>query len=125
MGADLAVFPRHPPRRKNMPQDHENPENSIHQHHQCGDLFGCGEEKGTGIVREDIKDAAVTRCTSDRLLHMDEIHQEQLDGYLSFRGRSRRNLLRASGFMGVLAAVGPWFEKLAYGSLADDKKQKS
>ena len=56
-------------------------------HHQCGDLFGCGEEKGTGIVREDIKDAAVTRRAADRLLHMDEIHQEHLDGYLTVRGR--------------------------------------
>ena len=109
-----------------MPQHPESTENSIHQHHpQCGDLFGCGEEKGTGIVREDIKDAAVTRRTADRLMHMDEIHQEQLDGYLSFRGRSRRNLLRASGFMGVLAAVGPWFEKLGYAEAADGKKQKS
>jgi acetamidase/formamidase len=25
--------------------------------HNCGDLFGCGEEKGTGLVREDLKDA--------------------------------------------------------------------
>jgi len=90
-------------------QDKETSANPIHHHHQCSDLFGCGEEKGSGIVREDIKDAAVTRSTADRLLHMDEIHQEHLDGYLSFRGRSRRSLLRASGFMGVLAAVGPWF----------------
>jgi len=41
---------------------------------------------------------------SDRLLHMDEMDQENLDGYLTSRGRSRRKLLRASSFMGVLAA---------------------
>jgi hypothetical protein len=27
-------------------------------HHDCGNLFGCGDEKGTGVIREDIKDAA-------------------------------------------------------------------
>jgi acetamidase/formamidase len=109
-----------------MPQHQEAPHNHTHYPHQCSDLFGCGEEKGTGIVREDIKDAAFTARTADHLLHMDEIHQERLDGYLTARGRARRNLLRASSFMGALAAVGPWFEELAYGlDSADDKKQKS
>lgn len=93
-------------------------------HHDCGNLFGCGEEKGTGIVREDIKDASVTRRTSDRLLHMDEIQQEALDSYLTVRGRSRRKLLQASTFMGALAAVGPWFGKLANALEPDNKKQK-
>lgn len=88
--------------------------------HQCGNLFGCGDEKGTGIVREDLKDGAVTRRTADRLLHMDEMNQEILDGYLTARGRSRRNLLRASSFMGALAAVGPWFTKLAHASDASN-----
>jgi len=23
--------------------------------HDCGNLFGCGDEKGTGVIREDIK----------------------------------------------------------------------
>jgi acetamidase/formamidase len=100
-----------------------------HVHHDCGNLFGCGTEQGTGIVREDIKDATVTGRAADRLLHMDEIHQESLDSYLTVRGRSRRNLLRASSFMGALAAVGPWFSKLAHAAtsnpVADDKKQKS
>jgi acetamidase/formamidase len=43
---------------------------------------------------------------------MDEVSQEHLDGYLTARGRSRRMLLRASSFMGALAAVGPWFTGL-------------
>jgi acetamidase/formamidase len=47
---------------------------------------------------------------------MDGIHQERLGGFLAARGRSRRSMLRASGFMGALAAVGPWFGKLAYAS---------
>ncbi len=83
------------------------------QRHACGNLFGCGEENGTGVLREDIKDAAFDRRAADRLLHMDEIEQERLDAYLAARGRGRRNLLRASGFMGLLAAVEPWFGKLA------------
>src|ERR1041385_3306517 len=87
---------------------------TTHHHHDCGNLFGCGDEKGTGIFREDIKDAAVTRRTSDRLSHMDEIDQETFDGYLTARGRGRRTLLRASSFMGALAAVGPFFSKLSY-----------
>ena len=91
-----------------QPQSHS----ALH-HHDCGNLFGCGDELGTGIVREDIKVAAVTRRTVDRLLHMDEISQERLDGYLDARGRSRRTLLRASSFVGALAAVGPWFSRLA------------
>ena len=92
---------------------------ATHHHHNCGNLFGCGDEKGTGTVREDIKDAAVSLRTSDRLLHMDEISQEPFDRYLTARGRGRRALLRASSFMGALAAVGPWFSKLSYATGAD------
>jgi acetamidase/formamidase len=100
-----------------MPQDlngRQEPENPPQpHHHHCGNLFGCGEEKGTGVLREDIKDAAFTKRAADRLLHMDEMNQEQLDGYLTARGRSRRRLLGASTFMGALAGIGPWFNKLA------------
>ncbi len=95
-------------------QDSENPS---HQHHHfCGDLFGCGEENGTGVVREDIKDAAFTNRTADRLLRMDEIDRERLDGYLTARGHFRRRLLAASSFMGALATIGPWFSRLASAS---------
>jgi acetamidase/formamidase len=99
--------------------EHEDHQPAIQHHHDCGNLFGCGDEKGTGILREDIKDAAVTRRVSDRLLHMDEIDQQTFDGYLTARGRDRRSLLRASSFMGALAAVGPWFSKLGYAASAD------
>ena len=44
---------------------------------------------------------------------MDEVDQANLDTYLSARGRWRRKFLQASSFMGALAAVGPWFGKLA------------
>ncbi|HEX3520510.1 MAG TPA: hypothetical protein VHT52_00235, partial [Stellaceae bacterium] len=76
-------------------------------------MFGCGDEKGTGVIREDIKDGAFDRRTADRLLHMNEVERERLDGFLSERGRARRQLLQASSFMGALAAVGPWFGRLA------------
>ena len=92
--------------------DHEATE-PLHHHHECCNLFGCGDEKGTGVLREDIKDAAFSARSADRLLHMDEVAQERLDGYLTARGRSRRDLMRASGFMSLLAAAEPWFGKLA------------
>jgi acetamidase/formamidase len=93
--------------------DHEHDTQPHAHHHDCGNLFGCGDEKGTGIVREDIKDGLVTPRSADRLLQMDEVDQEKFDGYLSARGRARRNLLRASSFMGALAAIGPAFARLA------------
>ena len=100
-----------------MSKHHEEPNEvatePLHHHHECGNLFGCGDEKGTGVLREDIKDAAYQKPSADRLLHKDEVDQENLDAYLSARGRGRRELMRASGFMGLLAAVEPWFGKLA------------
>ena len=92
---------------------HEHHQHQHHDHSCCANLFGCGDEKGTGIIREDIKDAAFDKRASDRLLHMDEVDQETLDGYLSARGRWRRKFLQASSFMGALAAVEPWFGRLA------------
>jgi acetamidase/formamidase len=97
-------------------QDQECPAEP--RHHSCGNLFGCGEENGTGVLREDIKDAAFSKRAADRLLHMEEIDQERLDGYLGARGRSRRRLMQASTFMGALAGIGPWFHKLAFSKLA-------
>jgi acetamidase/formamidase len=101
-----------------MSRDHDEPTQPAQHLHRCGGLFGCGDENGTGVFREDIKDAAFDRRAADRLLHMDEVDQEKLDAYLSLRGRSRRNLMRASSFMGLLAAVGPWFGKHAHAAPA-------
>ena len=92
---------------------HEHHQHQHHDHSCCANLFGCGDEKGTGIIREDIKDAVYDKRASDRLLHMDAVDQETFDGYLSARGRWRRKFLQASGFMGALAAVEPWFGRLA------------
>jgi acetamidase/formamidase len=92
------------PDHENQPQPH---------HPVCGNLFGCGDEQGTGVLREDIKAAVCTEQATDRLLHREEVNPERLDGYLHARGLSRRRLLRRSSFLGALAAIGPWFTKLA------------
>jgi hypothetical protein len=79
---------------------------SLHHFHQhvCANLFGCGDEKGIGILREDIKEHAFDNRASDRLLHMDEVDKANLDTYLSARGSWRRKFLQASSFMGAPAA---------------------
>jgi acetamidase/formamidase len=101
--------------------DHHEEGRPAGRGHNCGGLFGCGDEKGTGVIREDIKDGAVDRRAADRLLHEDEVDQEQLDRFLTARGRARRQLLRASSFMSALAAAGPWFGKLAQAAESSDR----
>ena len=99
-----------------MLQEHDGANEHTPQqrdHHSCANFFGCGDVKGVGIFREDIKDGAFDNRASDRLRHMDEVDQENLDNYLSARGRWRRKFLRASSFMGALAAVDTCFAKLA------------
>jgi hypothetical protein len=99
-----------------MSQEHEKVDEHPPQHahpHSCANLFGCGDEMGIGVLREDIKEGAFNKRASDHLLHMDEVDQAQLDTYLSARGRLRRKFLQAGSFMGALTAVGPWFAKLA------------
>src|SRR5215472_8397385 len=93
-------------------------------HHSCTNFFGCADVRGVGIFREDIKDGAFDNRASDRLLHMDEVDQENLDNYLSARGRWRRRFLRASSFMGVLAAVDAWFAKLARAGQSDAGRKR-
>ena len=99
---------------------HSHDEQTSPQHHHCGNLFGCGDENGTGVIREDIKDAAVSARAADRLTHMDEMDRDRLDGFLTARGRLRRQLLRASSFMGALAAIGPRFARLAHAAEGAD-----
>jgi acetamidase/formamidase len=91
----------------------------ISHHHDCGNLFGCGDEKGTGVLRQDLTDSVFTRRAADRLWHMAEVQHETVDKYITLRGRLRRQLLRASGFLSVLA-VQPWVGGLA---CADDGKR--
>ena len=94
-------------------RDHFDEHAHSHSNQACANLFGCGDEKGTGIIREDIKDAIFDRPRADRVLHMDEVDQKNLDGFLSTRGHGRREFLKASSFMGLLATVTPSFGRLA------------
>ena len=99
--------------------EHDDGNEHAHQHprdhhHACASLFGCGDEKGTGIIREDIKDVAfnVSRLRSP------PPHGRGRSGdfrrlSVELAGRWRRKFLQASGFMGALAVVEPWFAKLA------------
>ena len=41
--------------------DEHTPQHS--HHHACSNLFGCGDEKGIGILREDIKAVSYTHLT--------------------------------------------------------------
>lgn len=61
--------------------DHQGEGDTPAQNHDCGGLFGCGDEKGTGVLRKDIKAAAFDKRRADRLLHMDDVEQERLDGF--------------------------------------------
>jgi acetamidase/formamidase len=73
-----------------LEEQDQDPEHRLAPHHYCGHLFGCGDEEGTGVLREEITAAASSKVVMDRLLHMDEVDQETLDSYLTMRGRSRR-----------------------------------
>jgi hypothetical protein len=55
---------------------------------------------------------------------MDEVDQEIFDDYVSVRGRNRRKFLVASSFMGALAAVEPWFARLARAEQAGARSQR-
>ena len=88
--------------------------------HHCGGLFGCGEEIGCGVLREDLGAGALDKDATDRLQRGHPLDPERLDSYLTARGRRRRQLLRASGFIGALAAVGPWFDRLARAAGGDN-----
>ncbi len=96
-----------------MSDVHDDAISAAAHDHRCGDLFGCGEERGTGAYSQGVVDARLDARRTDRLLHMDEIDQERLDAFVTTRGRSRRELLATSASLGMLAAVGPWFTRAA------------
>ena len=64
-----------------MSDHHHETTEPLHHHHECCNLFGCGDEKGTGVLREDIKDAAFDNgdpptacCTWTRSTRRDWTH---------------------------------------------------
>ncbi len=98
--------------RRTEKDEHSHPDGNAPKH-QCGTLFGCGDELGVGIVREDAREAIGGRKGMDRLQHMDEVNQDRLDRYLDARGRDRRALLKSGGLLGFLAALSPAISRVA------------
>jgi len=69
-------------------------------------FFGCGGREGARHHPRGHQGCRLRQfAASDTLLHLDQVDQETLDGYLSARGHWRRKFLQASSFMGALAAV--------------------
>jgi acetamidase/formamidase len=73
-------------------------------------MFGCGEARGLYRFTDEVANAALTACQSDRLTHMDVLRQDTLDALLTARGFNRRRLL-GGGLLGLLAAIGPHFSQ--------------
>lgn len=71
-----------------------------------GGFSGCGDEVRTGgMSGAQVEHAVDTRA--DRLSRMDELRGEQVGELLDARAQQRRNLLRAGGLFGALAAAAP------------------
>jgi acetamidase/formamidase len=100
------------------PHEHQT-EAETARGHDCGGLFGCGEEQGTGVLPEEIGEAARGAKMGGRLFRQEVLDPDRLELYLTARGRRRRQLLRGSSVIGALAAVGPWFDRLALGAGGD------
>ena len=64
-----------------------------HFHRHLLKSVGCGDEEVSAFAR-NIKERAFDNRARDRLLHMDEIDQANLEGYLSARRRRRRRFLQ-------------------------------
>jgi acetamidase/formamidase len=74
----------------------------------CGGLFGCGDDGGRGYMMEsDAVQATLTPRTRDRLDRMDELNREALEPYVASYRVSRRRLVGAGGFLGLLATIAP------------------
>ena len=71
-----------------------------------GGLSGCGEVVRTGGMSGGEADAAV-ETRGDRLADNDGLRQNQVEELLDARARQRRQLLKAGGLFGALAAAAP------------------
>jgi len=80
------------------PHDHEGEGTAPAHNHNCGGLSAAATKKVPDHPRGH-QGGAFDNRAADRLLHMDEVQQERLDGILSDGGRARRQLLQASSFM--------------------------
>jgi hypothetical protein len=70
-------------------------------------VFGCGEPQRTFSFGGDVADSLLNARQSDRL--RDSLNRQTLDDYFSIRGRSRRQILKAGGLLGLLSSAASWF----------------
>jgi acetamidase/formamidase len=85
--------------------------------HRCV-LSGCGDALGTGVVPDAALDELYRGRTRDRLEHAPEIERGTVEEFLAARSRDRRAFLRTGGLLGLFAAAGSLFSRLAR---ADDR----
>ncbi len=73
-----------------------------------GDLHGCSEpDRRWFRVRDEITEQATRGRVGDRLTHRDEIDQERLDGFLSARKATRRDVLRVGSLLPLATVASP------------------
>ena len=64
--------------------DHRGERDVPAHNHDCGGFFGCGDEKGTGVLREDIKAGAFDAMAHKRRpLHV--VHETAIDQYVDIK----------------------------------------
>jgi acetamidase/formamidase len=90
------------------PHNHRNDEEYSPNGDACP-LFGCGEIQCNVRVGDPLQKHLVSPREADRLQHMEEVDQQTLGTFIDARARERRGVLRAGGFLGAMALVGPLF----------------
>jgi acetamidase/formamidase len=97
------------------PHDHTMSGLPDHEHSPRADacsLFGCGQIESNVRTGDPLHEHLVTTREADRLQHMEEVDQQTLGAFMDARGRERRGVLRAGGFLGAMAVVGPLFSRV-------------
>src|SRR5690348_11973618 len=95
-----------------MAHEHEHDAHEGHGASACA-LSGCGEVEAVERAADEAAAHVAPPAQRRRLLRLDELQGETLDGYLTARGRERRSLLRSGGLLAGCAAVGPLFAACA------------
>jgi acetamidase/formamidase len=100
------------PEVNDMAHEHEHHDDEGDGANACA-LSGCGEVEAVERAADEVAAHAAPPAQRRRLLRLDEVQGETLDGYLTARGRERRSLLRSGGLLAGCAAVGPLFAACA------------
>jgi acetamidase/formamidase len=72
-------------------------------------VFGCGEPLRTLSFGDDFADSLLGAPESARLRRIDSLNRSQIDAYFTERGRSRRQIIKAGGLLGLLSTAASWF----------------